>query len=89
MFSDSAFAPLKIKRVRYNVNWDWNRLQVTRDDLDAFLTQARAQASTSSSLRRLRRLLERQALLQGEALQAPSASKYARSVRTLRKQSLS
>ncbi len=86
MFSDSAFAPLKIKRVRYNINWDWNRLQYTRDNLNAYLTAAHAKKidvlvhfGASAGCWNGKRYSK------AKHCKAPSAKHYAKSVRTLRK----
>ena len=86
MFSDSAFAPLKIKRVRYNVNWDWNRLGYTRDNLDAYLTAAHAQRiDVLVHLGASAGCWNGKRYSRAKHCKAPSRRKYARSVRTLRK----
>lgn len=86
MFSDPAFAPLKIKRVRYNANWDWNRLKYTRDNLDAYLTAAHAQGievlvlfGASAGCWNGKRYSK------AKRCKAPSAKRYAASVRLMRK----
>jgi hypothetical protein len=40
MFTDKAFQPLGLKRVRYIVPWDWNRKRYERDTVAAYLRAA-------------------------------------------------
>ena len=86
MFSDSAFAPLKLKRVRYLVPWDYKRLQYTRDNVTAYLNAAHARkmdvlvhfTASAGCWNGVR-------YSKAKHCRAPSASRYAASVRSIRR----
>lgn len=86
MYSDSAFAPLKLKRVRYLVPWDWRRQSFQKAEVEAYMAAARSKRmDVLVHFTASRGCWNGKRYSKAKHCRAPSAKKYAASVRAFRK----
>lgn len=84
LFGDARFAKTGIKRVRYLVPWDWNRLDWQRGEIDAFIAGA-AGREVFVTFTAARHCWRNGRYSRARSCRAPSTKAYLKSFRAFRK----
>jgi hypothetical protein len=86
VFDSPSFKPLKLKRARYIVSWDWRRARRGRRGDDVHEPRARRQAGRARRVQAPRGCFTGKRYKRTKACKAPSISAYKKAVKGFRKE---